>query len=264
MSPWCPISVLRSRLACALPLDLARRERLRKTRSQQLKRSASRAGIECVLTSARPHGHTDRNRQSDQLTNVPSPQGVVRASRDPVCSLPALSRCEAQRDRRYERRYAVLAGEPRPDCRTDSPIKFTEMGDRFRPMQIIDAWNDVPGAPGAVAVLARRKFCVGRAQMEGRASIRRDRDPVEHQSYDDRWPHLRLGKSDYGAVHNLQDQYRLTPLSKSDRLHAACDSAGEGQRGLKDTNSGSGVRVARGRFLRAPQRLTCRQSVTTR
>jgi hypothetical protein len=94
-------------------------------------------------------------------------------------------------------------------------LSIPEMGDRFWLMQIIDAWNDVPGAPGARTVGGKGgNFALVGPNWKGElpSGVTEIRSSTSLTMVGGRT--YASGKSDYAAVHNLQDQYRLTPLSK--------------------------------------------------
>ena len=94
-------------------------------------------------------------------------------------------------------------------------LSVPPMGERFWIMQVIDGWNDVPSAPGARSAGGKGgnwvvvgphwsgslpetmqviRVATGQAMIAGRIYT--------------------SGGSDYAKVHELQDQLKLTPLSK--------------------------------------------------
>ena len=93
-------------------------------------------------------------------------------------------------------------------------ISIPEMGDRFWIMQLIDAWNNVPHAPGSRTVGSHggNFAIVGPVWQEALpAGVTELRVPtnlilVGGRTYTG-------GVDDYAAVHALQDQYKLVPLS---------------------------------------------------
>lgn len=99
---------------------------------------------------------------------------------------------------------------------TQEPLVLTvpEMGDRYWIMQLIDLWNDVPAAPGARTVDGEGgRFAIVGPQWqgtlpEGITEIRADTTLVTigGRTYV-------AGPEDVPAVHAIQDQYTLTPLS---------------------------------------------------
>lgn len=99
-------------------------------------------------------------------------------------------------------------------------LSIPEMGDRFWLMQIIDAWNDVPAAPGARTYGGRGgNFALTGPNWKGTlpaglTEIHSDTSltMIGGRTYT-------TGKDDYAAVHKLQDQYALTPLSKWGSAH---------------------------------------------
>jgi hypothetical protein len=100
---------------------------------------------------------------------------------------------------------------------SEEPVVMSvpEMGDRYWIMQVIDAWNGVPGAPGKRTHAGRGGvfLITGPGQdvdvPDGMEQIRCPTliTPIAGRTYCS-------GPEDYDAVHALQDQYRLTPLSR--------------------------------------------------
>jgi hypothetical protein len=94
-------------------------------------------------------------------------------------------------------------------------LSVPPIGDRWWLMQVIDAWNDVPAAPGARTVggTGGHFALVGpnwRGKLpDGLKGYRIDTSlcVIGGRTYT-------AGKADYEAVHKIQDQYKLTPLSK--------------------------------------------------
>jgi hypothetical protein len=100
---------------------------------------------------------------------------------------------------------------------SDEPIVMSvpEMGDRYWVMQLIDAWNGVPAAPGS-------------RTHGGRGGVFLLTSPGYSGDVPDGMEEIRCptavtmiggrtycsGPDDYAAVHALQDECRLTPLSR--------------------------------------------------
>ena len=91
-------------------------------------------------------------KQLDIVTHTTKPQGRSRRSINlrTTANSPTLEQIGC----RPQRRYALLpwsldlAQEP-------FVLSIPEMGNRFWLMQLIDAWNNVPHAPGSRTVVAR-------------------------------------------------------------------------------------------------------------
>ena len=150
--------------------------------------------------------------QSDQLTNVPKSARCARSLQS-VCALPGIPRRKAQRDRRYERRYAVFAREPRPHCRTDGAF---HSGNGRSVLADADhrRMERCAGSAGARTVGGKGgNFALVGPKWKGElpSGVTEIRSSTSLTMIGGR---TMPGKSDYAAVHNLQDQYRLTPLSK--------------------------------------------------
>jgi hypothetical protein len=151
--------------------------------------------------------------QADQQTNVPSPEGVhapfnqfAHYREFPDAKHNAIVGMNA--DTLYSLANLDLSSEP-------IVLSIPEMGDRFWLMQIIDAWNDVPGAPGArTAGDKGGNFALVGPNWKGvlPADLTEIRSSTGLTLIGGRT--YTSGKSDYEAVHKLQDQYRLVPLSK--------------------------------------------------
>jgi hypothetical protein len=94
-------------------------------------------------------------------------------------------------------------------------LSVPPMGDRWWLMQIIDAWNDVPAAPGARTVGGEGgNFALVGPNWKGELP-----DGLKEYRVDTNLCMIggrtyTAGKADYDAVHKIQDQYKLTPLSK--------------------------------------------------
>ena len=151
--------------------------------------------------------------QADQLSNVPSPEGTRApfnqfghyrefpdAKNNPIVGMNV--------DTLYSIAYLDLSAEP-------MILSIPEMGDRFWLMQIIDAWNDVPGAPGNRTVGGKGgNFALVGPKWKGELpqGLTEIRSSTSLTMIGGRT--YATGKGDYEKVHKLQDQYRLTPLSK--------------------------------------------------
>lgn len=94
-------------------------------------------------------------------------------------------------------------------------LSVPEMGDRFWIMQLIDAWNNVPHAPGSrTAGGAGGRFVIAGPEWRGAvpAGMTELRMPTNLALLAGRT--YTKGPGDYAAVHALQDQYQLVPLSR--------------------------------------------------
>ena len=104
-------------------------------------------------------------------------------------------------------------------------LSVPDMGKRFWLMQIIDAWNNVPHAPGSRTVGGKGGHfaLVGPAWKgtlpQGVAELRVPTNLalVGGRTYTS-------GPDDYGAVHSLQDQYKLVPLSSWGKQYTPPDN----------------------------------------
>jgi hypothetical protein len=94
-------------------------------------------------------------------------------------------------------------------------LSIPEMGDRFWVMQLINSWNDVPAAPGS-RTHGRKggNFAITGPGWKGElpAGVEQIKFPTNLAVIGGRT--YCSGPSDYEAVHRLQDQYKLTPLSQ--------------------------------------------------
>ena len=138
-------------------------------------------------------------------------------------------------------------------------------GNRWWIMQVIDAWNDVPArARLAHARGQGRKLRARRSELQGHApggleEIRVDTSLVAlgGRTYTG-------GKADYAAVHKIQDQYKLIPLSQwkgaGTELHPARQRAREAGRGRQDARTRAGVQDVGRAVLRTAVRTAGRQS----
>ena len=94
-------------------------------------------------------------------------------------------------------------------------LSVPPMGDRFWIMQIVDAWNNVPHAPGSRTLGGKGgDFALvgpaGRARCP-RASPNCACPPTSSRSAAGTYT---AGPQDYAAVHAIQDEYKLVPLSQ--------------------------------------------------
>jgi hypothetical protein len=93
-------------------------------------------------------------------------------------------------------------------------LSVPDMGDRFWLMQVIDAWNGVPAAPGSRTHGGRaQNFHIAGPDWKGSApeGIEVLRCPTNLVMIGGRT--YCAGAMDYAEVNRLQDQYKLTPLS---------------------------------------------------
>ena len=94
-------------------------------------------------------------------------------------------------------------------------LSVPDMGSRYWLMQLVDAWNNVPHAPGSRTVGGKGgNFAIVGPKWSGTLppGLTELRMPtalimVGGRTYTG-------GKDDYAAVHALQDKYKLTPLSE--------------------------------------------------
>jgi hypothetical protein len=104
-------------------------------------------------------------------------------------------------------------------------LSIPQMGDRFWVMQIIDAWNNVPHAPGSRTVDGKGgDFAIVGPGWTGTlpTGLTELRVPTSLGLIGGRT--YTAGKADYPAVHALQDQYRLTPLSAWGKTYTPPDN----------------------------------------
>ena len=93
-------------------------------------------------------------------------------------------------------------------------LSVPDMGKRFWVMQIIDAWNNVPHAPGSRTVGSKGgHFAIVGPTWKGTLpqGLTELRVPTNLALLGGRT--YTGGPDDYAAVHALQDQYKLVPLS---------------------------------------------------
>jgi hypothetical protein len=94
-------------------------------------------------------------------------------------------------------------------------LSVPPMGDRYWIMQLIDAWNNVPHAPGSRTVGGGGgMFALVGPHWEGAlpSDLRELRLPTNLALLAGRT--YTAGPADYAAVHALQDQYHLVPFSR--------------------------------------------------
>ncbi len=102
-------------------------------------------------------------------------------------------------------------------------ISIPEMGDRFWIMQLIDAWNNVPHAPGSRTVGSKGgNFAIVGFKWKGThpAGVTELRVPTNLVLVGGRT--YIGGPENYTAVHALQDQYKLVPLSVWGKDYTSC------------------------------------------
>ena len=146
-------------------------------------------------------------------SNVPEPQGL----RAPVNqfahyrTFPDATNREVvgpNRDTLYSFAWLDLSGEP-------LVLSVPEMGERYWNMMLLDAWNDVPAAPGSRIQGGKGgNFAVmgphwNGETPEGLEAYRMSSNiaAIGGRTYTTGTP------DDIGVAHALQDQYTLTPLS---------------------------------------------------
>lgn len=94
-------------------------------------------------------------------------------------------------------------------------LSIPPMGDRWWLMQLLDAWNDVPAAPGTrTEGNGGGNFALVGPNWSGQlpADVKEIRLDTSLVALGGRT--YTAGPADYAAVHKIQDQYKLTPLSK--------------------------------------------------
>ncbi len=100
-------------------------------------------------------------------------------------------------------------------------LSVPPMGDRFWIMQIIDAWNNVPHAPGSRTVGGKGgNFALVGPDWKGALpeGVTELRVPTNFVMIGGRT--YTGGQEDYAAVHAIQDQYKLVPLSQWGKTYA--------------------------------------------
>ena len=101
-------------------------------------------------------------------------------------------------------------------------LSIPDMGKRFWLMQLIDAWNGVPAAPGSRTRGGKGgNFAITGPGWKGQlpAGVEELKSPTDMVIIGGRT--YCGGPADYDAVHKLQDQYKLTPLSQWGRNYMA-------------------------------------------
>lgn len=107
------------------------------------------------------------------------------------------------------------------------PIVLTvpDMGNRFWVMQLVDAWNNVSHAPGSRTVGSRGgNFAIVGPNWHGSLppGLTELRMPTSIAMVGGRT--YTANKDDYAAVHALQDQYKLIPLSAWGKAYTPPDN----------------------------------------
>ena len=153
------------------------------------------------------------NLSAEVGSNVPEPQG----RRSPTNQFahyrdfPDASSREVvgpNRDTLYSFAWIDLSAEP-------LILSVPEMGDRYWSMMVLDAWNDVPAAPGSRTAGGKGgNFLIAGPNWNGEIPagltahrISSNIGAVAGRTYTTGTP------EDVAAAHTLQDQYILTPLS---------------------------------------------------
>ena len=104
-------------------------------------------------------------------------------------------------------------------------LSIPEMGNRFWLMQLIDAWNNVPHAPGSRTVGGKGgNFAIVGPNWKGTLppGLTELRIPTNLVLIGGRT--YTANKDDYPAVHALQDQYKLVPLSQWGKAYTPPDN----------------------------------------
>jgi hypothetical protein len=104
-------------------------------------------------------------------------------------------------------------------------LSIPEMGNRFWVMQLIDAWNNVPHAPGSRTVGGKGgNFAIVGPNWKGTLppGLTELRIPTSLAIIGGRT--YTANKDDYAAVHALQDQYKLVPLSEWGKAYTPPDN----------------------------------------
>ena len=121
-------------------------------------------------------------------------------------------------------------------------LSVPEMGDRFWIMQIIDAWNIVPYAPGSRTVGGKGgNFAIVGPAWKGTLpqGITEMRVPTNLAMIGGRT--YTGDPDDYATVHALQDRYKLAPLSQFwQGLHSTWRRAAQSRSGYQDARSEAG------------------------
>src|SRR5262245_52581852 len=101
-------------------------------------------------------------------------------------------------------------------------LSIPDMGNRYWLMQLVDAWNNVPHAPGSRTVGGKGgNFAIVGPKWSGTlpSGLTELRIPTSLVMVGGRT--YTASKDDYAAVHALQDQYKLTPLSEWGKTYTA-------------------------------------------
>jgi hypothetical protein len=160
--------------------------------------------IDTVTHTSKPQGPLAPINQFAHYREFPdaSNKSVVGLNVDTLYSLGALD----------------LAQEP-------MVLSIPEMGNRFWLMQLIDAWNNVPHAPGSRTVGGKGgDFAIVGPNWKGTLppGLTEHRIPTNLVLIGGRT--YTANKDDYAAVHALQDQYKLVPLSAWGKAYTPPDN----------------------------------------
>ncbi len=151
--------------------------------------------------------------QADTLTNVSRPKGIrapfnqfAHYRKSPDSANREIVGYNA--DTLYSIAHLDLTAEP-------IVLSVPDMGCRYWIVQILDAWNDVTAAPSARTVgRGRREYALIGPGWTGQLPqgltgycLSSNLDVVWARIYT-------AGVAEYAAAHKLQDQFRLTPLSR--------------------------------------------------
>ncbi len=104
-------------------------------------------------------------------------------------------------------------------------LSVPEMGNRYYLMQMLDAWTNVFASPGTRTTgNGKGNFAITGPFWKGKLpeGIQEIKSPTNMA-----WIIGRTqtdGKSDYAAVHDIQNKYKLTPLSSFGKQYAAPES----------------------------------------
>jgi hypothetical protein len=119
-------------------------------------------------------------------------------------------------DNLYSLAWVDLAAEP-------LVLSVPAMGDRYWIMQIVDAWNGVPAAPGSRTLGGDEAhlFLIAGPDWKGTVPEGMEllRSPTNLGGIGGRT--YCAGEDDYAAVNKLQDQYKLLPLSAWGKSYAS-------------------------------------------
>lgn len=158
------------------------------------------------------------------MTNVAKP-GASTASINQLCNIQQFPEptdtavVSPNADTLYTFSFLDLSREP-------VVLSVPEMGNRYYLMQMIDAWTNVFAAPGTRMTGSKKKdFAITGPSWKGNLSsaVQQIKSPTNMV-----WIIGRTqtnGKDDYAAVHAIQDQYKMMPLSSFGKPNAPQDSA---------------------------------------